>query len=398
MKTIALYDFNWHGHHPTYLDAFASSLLKNNHRVVLFCQFPEIIIEKIEKHFPSDKVKNIQGFKLDYPQGNGRVSTALFQSLLNWQQCSRDLSNFETKTSLKIDLVFLLKLEDYCRGFIPLALFENIFKYKWAGLFIHLDIPKKMSLQIKHQLKQCLTNLKVLNSKTCRLVGTLQEDCLKEFTSRANTDVIHFPEITYEERVGESSLINSIRQKARGRKIISLPGLLERRKGVFTFIEMAKRCQDKDWFFVCCGKADNIWTDRDDLAKLKEIIRNYKSDNCFFHLERIDEAEFNALINISDMIFAVYEDFPPYSSNLLTKTTLFHKPILVNSGSLIASRVRKFNIGAATPSGDINSYITSTEKILTQGLNNPGFDDYFNRNSLHYFNNFINKLITDALK
>ncbi len=407
MKTIALYDFNWHGHHPTYLQIFAESLLKGNFRVVLFCQHPEKIIENLIPNISDDKIKNIQGFPIRYPSGNGKILTAFFQSWHNWRLAAGHLRVFGKKENTNLDFVLFLKIDDYIRGCLPLSFLQQRFPWAWGGLLIHLDLPYQANaqlfrnrlLRLRHYLKARLNNFSVFRVSSCRLVGTLQEDNVNYLQKIVKCPVVHFPEITCEQVAQETPLCQRILTKAKQRKIISLLGLIDRRKGIFTFLEMARRCQSKDWFFLVCGSANNFWTSKQEMDRLNAAIKGYEDDNAFFHLQKISaEAEFNALIMISDVIFAVYEEFPPYSSNLLTKTSLFRKPVLVSAGGLLESRVKRFNLGGVAVAGDADSCITALEKLLNEGLKNPGYADYFVCNSREHFNSFLPKTILAGLE
>ncbi len=407
MKTIALYDFNWHGHHPSYLQIFAGSLLRDKFRVILFCQHPEKIVAALGKVLSPEQMSRIEGHRIQYPPGNGSMVTALVQSFINWRQAADDLTTFQNNTGRAVDFVLFLKVEDYCRGVIPLTAVRRHFAFRWGGLFIHLDLPRQARMNLfsdrrlllRHSLKSGLHNFSVFNLPTCRFVGTLQEDCIDDLKSAITTEVVHFPETTFEATSSESPLVRRVQEMAQGRKIVALLGVMDRRKGIFTFIDMARRCQERNWFFTACGEAKNFWTSPRDLEALQEAIASCREGNILIHPEKIaDEAELNALIKLSDALFCVYENFPPYSSNFLTKAALFRKPVIVGKYGLLEKRVLGFGTGKPAIPGDAGSCIQALDELFSRGLENPQFAPYYQRNSAKYFDGLLASLMERCLK
>ena len=67
-----------------------------------------------------------------------------------------------------------------------------------------------------------------------------------------------------------------------------------------------------------------------------------------------DERQFNEIISISSVIFAVYRDFAR-SSNMLSKAAYFEKPLLVAAGQLMGKRVEHYKIGLAVAQDSASS-------------------------------------------
>jgi hypothetical protein len=84
---------------------------------------------------------------------------------------------------------------------------------------------------------------------------------------------------------------------------------------------------------------------------------NSKPENLLIHAEYLpDERQFNEVIALSDVLFAVYRKFS-ISSNMPGKAAAFDKPILVAEGYLMASRVNQYQIGLAVQEDDANQML-----------------------------------------
>jgi hypothetical protein len=150
------------------------------------------------------------------------------------------------------------------------------------------------------------------------------------------------PDITDEQDPGIiSELTREILKKANGRKIISLLGSLEKRKGILPLLQVAREIDNNKYFFLIAGQLAGAYSEDE-----KSYIQNARQmDNCYMALEGIPtEYDFNSLVKISDILYVVYIDFF-HSSNILTKAGLFEKPVLSLQDYCIGKRVEKYNLG-----------------------------------------------------
>ena len=106
-------------------------------------------------------------------------------------------------------------------------------------------------------------------------------------------------------------------------------------------MSLAEKSVNQNWNFIIAGKL--IWDDFTSTEKLfiKKIAESSNVEITGY-IKR--EEDLNCLINDSDIVYAVYLNFP-HSSNIMTKASAFKKPILVNDGYLMSERVKKFGIG-----------------------------------------------------
>ncbi|MGM0608965.1 MAG: glycosyltransferase, partial [Candidatus Muiribacteriota bacterium] len=191
----------------------------------------------------------------------------------------------------------------------------------------------------------------------------------------------------------KTNLIEQILTQANGRKIIGLIGGQDKRKGSFTLFKIAKECKHKNWFFLFVGRFNSDKSDKE-LKKLKNLISKEKNlSNCFFHFHRIpNENEFNSLISICNVIFAVYHNFY-CSSNIMTKAAIFKKPIIVNKYGLMAKRVKKYNTGIVCNEKNISDCIKAISEVLNDKQTIRNYSLYSNDHSQVKFISQIEYLI-----
>ena len=81
-----------------------------------------------------------------------------------------------------------------------------------------------------------------------------------------------------------------------------------------------------------------------------------------------------------DVLFGSYIDFP-YSSNILAKSAVLQKPVIVSDGSLMAERVRRFRLGEIIPQEDPSAAAGAMLRILQDvdawlQRHRPAWEDY----------------------
>jgi glycosyltransferase involved in cell wall biosynthesis len=381
-KVVALYDINWHGHHPMYLGILTKILLEEGYTVWVLCQKPDEIKEWIsaQSQLPIDhlKLKKIHSFLQSVPP--------LVRGFIHWIYAHKKISALQKKEGRRPDFVFFLKLEDYIKTLIPKKIVDHLFPYPWIGLIVHLNI-------FNEKQRQLISTSAVLQSKNCKGIFILQEDCIDQLRALIPQNVYQLPDFTYESSAEESPLVRDIQQKANGRKIISLLGGQEKRKGTFLLYEIAQRTKENPWFYVFAGKMLLPKAERE-LELFKNHIAKKSNTNCYFHLDYLkNDEEFNAIIKISDVIFTVYQSFPPYSSNIPTKAAFFHKPIVTHSNSLLAQRVDKSRIGLHCQPNDINAVIKAIEYFTTHRIPEINFNAYFEEHSQRKLKEVLTKVL-----
>lgn len=396
MKTIALVDTLWGGHHPTYLKFFAKTLLELGHEVIVLCSAPEEMNLWIASHCP-ELANHFHSFELHEPspsQFSGRWLQARGMAVARWQRAAQSIQKISSKLGKAPDITFFAWLDTYL-GLIP-AITDTIFPYPWSGLYFqpgYLRIPPKLRW-MRHGI---LNPLSVLKSSHCPVVAVLDEGIAEKLQQKLNKPVVVLTDITDESPPDMSfEIAQKIRAKAAGRKIIGLLGSLDKRKGTLTLLEVSRQASDR-WFFVFAGRlAEPVFTAAE-LAKIQEIVK-VNPDNCFFYLNSIpDGSRFNAVVQVCDVLYAAYENFP-YSSNILTKAVIFEKPVIASKNYCMGERVQKFNLGYGIEGGSVSQCVSILERLheelSTGNLSiQPDFEGYRHRHSIDQLISAFQKIL-----
>ncbi len=383
-KHVVVVDALWVGHHPIYVKTFARVLLGAGYQVSVLCPAPGEVSLWVSQNVSA----GVDRFKAyDYcdraPASFAFLSRRLRHALLplmRWMQISRAVKIL-LNSSGEIDLVFFAWLDSYVGGYLPVKLVDQQFPFVWSGLYFHpghLRVlgedgnPRKGWFALPENF--------LAKSKWASSVAVLDSGVLHVLrTGLSGKPVVALPDFTDEvPPSNHSELTDSITLKAKGRKIIALLGGLARRKGLLTLIRVVKQAAEQDWYFVVAGPLLDQTFSKAELAEIREFFQAQRGD-CFAYLDKIqDDAEFNAVIQASDVLFAVYENFL-HSSNLITKAAIYRKRILVNSGGYMEEVVRRFKLGESVPAGDVESAISSLRRLTRMELSSEesaGMQEY----------------------
>lgn len=364
MKTIALVDTLWIGHHPTYLKIFTKTLLELGYRVVTFCPEPIEINQWITLNCPKQS-ELFHAFELREPELNqSLVSLApkMLTALTYWQHTANAIQQASSKIGSSPDLVFFAWLDSYLSSYAIHYIVDKIFPYDWSGLYFRPY--QHLKQQGSSILRNFISPYAALQSSHCKAVAILSEDTAETLQSKLkNKPVIVFPDITDESPPDLGfPIMNQIQDKAAGRKIIGLLGSLDKRKGFLTLLEVSQQMTGEDWFFAFAGKLGESSFLPQELIEIQSIVKS-APHNCFFHFERIpDGPQFNSLVYVCNILFAVYNNFPS-SSNILTKAAIFKKPVVVSNKFCMGKRVREFGLGLAINEGDTLQCIEALHQL-----------------------------------
>lgn len=367
-KHIVVIDGAWAGHHPSYVKAFARVLLNAGYKVSILCPAPEEMAEWFTKNLLPEAAEFEAQYFSDRHIQLPRFFPARFKPLMiclaHWFHVSNSLSRL-TSLSGKPDMVFFAWLDNYLNGQIPTWLVDWRFPFAWSGLYFH---PRHhRSKQSGVDSSALPENLIAKSRFACSLAVLDAGVANKIRITLSNKSVFIFPDFSDEiPHFKNYHLIEEIIGKARHRKIIGLLGSLERRKGLLTLIRLSQQPIAQNWYFVIAGElAEQTFSDKE-LNEVK-LFFDEPRDNIFVHLGRIsDDAKFNALVNMCDVIFAMYQGFM-HSSNLVTKAATYGKSLLVSSGGYMEEVVRQYELGEVVSAGDDQAALASLSKLTAEG-------------------------------
>jgi hypothetical protein len=362
-KTVALVDWSWIGHHPTYFCLFAKSLLKLGLNVRALCPKPEEVSRSLAD-LPEDVRERLFLERLTGWASAPRGTPDRWKSIVGTARSLRVLDRMLRRGLQQPDLVFFACIYDW--QFYHFGTFRHWFRWKWAGLYLQSFGFRSTTSPMYAWHRQWAKPQKVLRQGRPVAIATLDEGISKQLQA-----VIHpgkcvvFPDITNTAmpEAGESTLAGKLRCFAAGRPIVLLSGVLFPQRGVYAFLQAAMA--NPQWCFALAGDLACLSDNEKDRGLLDEFLRKHPCSFC--HPIRLQDGPvYNGLVAVSDVIWNIHLDWPG-SSNTLTKAALFEKPVVVGEGHLLAERTREFRLGEVC----CEDSITSISKALHAILDSP---------------------------
>lgn len=356
------------GHHPTYFTHFAAAMAEAGVEVVPFCADPVDFLIRLEKAPlpPLVRERVLEPIRVAGPVPS-RFRPARwrrhYDAFRFFGGLAKHLHAWERQQGRKIDLVFFACIYD--RQFDEFRFAERFFGYPWSGLYLHARSFRMPGSPIPGWWGLPSPEL-IFSSRTLRSVAVLDEGALQALgVITSGKPVVVFPDIT-DTSTGATgqSLGAKFKALAAGRSVVSLSGYLQRTKGIEEFVSAAAAPSLHGVIFVLTGSMSWHGFNAAEKMRLQRAIET--APNIITHLMELPESAMNSVIEISDVIYAAYRDFPN-SSNALTKAAVFERPILVSDGYLMGERVKRFGLGEVVPEGDVRALVTSLELMLAPG-------------------------------
>jgi hypothetical protein len=250
------------------------------------------------------------------------------------------------------DFIFNMYLDMYKTSVEPWRQFAAICRIPWGGIrFVPSDPPPREGYYTLSSLR----GMCFLDESTCQSYRSSISD--KHFQ--------YLPDVTNAELPEKPCpMAEEILRRAAGRKIVFLGGSVGGHKNVARWCELIALADPKRWFFVQVGEIHASTFSVEDTASF-ERFATVPPENLFLYTRYLlDERDFNAIIRVVDILFAVYRNFR-ISSNMLTKAAFFKKPIIVSQGVLMGRLVEQFGIGIAVPEQDCAVMLAALEKLAT---------------------------------
>lgn len=260
-------------------------------------------------------------------------------------------------------LILNMYLDIYSNSQSAWGSFNQKLNWQWAG--IHIDINNTLQAICKDALSglRCIFYINEdLNPSTLKQVGRVDHRWLPDVASTALPDQ-------------PTALALKATALARGRKIVFLGGAIGGTKNITAWCAIIRLLDAKEWFFIQAGVVDRTTLSKNDLSALQDIESNLPENLLTFDYYLKNDSEFNELISISDLIWGIYRDFDR-SSNILGKSAMFHKPILVSNKFLMGHRVRKYGIGLAVDENDPRQIAESMASLISHPIASERFDRY----------------------
>lgn len=370
MKTVALVDWNWSGHHPTYFKQFTSALTELGIRVIPFCPAPGDLPELLASMpagRPADALARVEPPQPIAVTPMGRIRPGrlrpIQQAIRQFGSLGKRLRAWERMNRRKIDLVFFACIYDHQFEWLRYA--EPFFRFPWSGLYLHARSFRMPGSPIPY-VGRLPCPEKIFTLKSLQSVAVLDENVttpMRKLT--AGRPVIAFPDLAEMQLPAKDDpawgLAKKIREFARGRPVVSLVGHLQRTKGLEEFTRAAQDESLRGLCFFLGGEVN--WVQVGDASRKAMLAAWEQAPNIFTHLHRItDEKVLNAVMASSDIIYAAYTDFPN-SSGILSKAAVFERPVIVSDGYLMAERTRAYHLGEVVKEGDLNAITAALRRL-----------------------------------
>ena len=382
LPSILLYNpISGHGHLDSWNAMFVSILLDAGWRVNALTPDAQDLIRRLKsKNQASLERLHILDWNVLRPSFATRVFGRLKRLIgiqTNHQNDTKDLDprfldplEFARRINASIkkckwqpSLVFNMYMDMYPSEGSRWLQCEGLNKLPWAGIRF---VPTPENVEIYYK-QSALKGMCFLDERVCD--QALRAMPQKKFG--------YLPDITENALpLTESALVQEVKAKAKGRKIVFMGGTIGGNKNLACWYQLINKADPREFYFVQIGEMfeDTLTTtDVAELAKIKKAC----PENLYIKLEYLpDEAMFNEVIQTSDIIFAVYRNFK-ISSNMPGKAAAFNKPILVAEGYLMGNRVSQYGIGLTVPEDDVDAMLTAISTLAhsSQSMANQ-FENY----------------------
>lgn len=394
LKTVALVDFAWGGHHPSYFRLFCQALLGTGCRVISFCPRPEEVA--------SWDAAAVQGKRLDARELTDEVQHRRWRRKIpqaanryRFRQCAHLFGTWEAENSQRIDLVVFACLYN---GVGTWGSLDSIFPYPWTGLLLDSGSVRLPGGREQWLGYRSLDPLALFRARKCISLATL-DGFIREELSRGSggKPVYVLPEVANNPAGSDaSSLAESLRAQAGGRASIGCFGQFARRKGALNFLRLAEACRDEPWFFAWAGQMepDSFTTSE---RRWIEVFLASNPPNCRVQFGRLDESDFNSCLAASDVVYLCYQRHAG-SSNMIGQAAAFGKPVLVSEGYCMADQTRYYQLGLCVPEDDLGAMKTALCALLQSGGNlpQPRFAAYLRDHSEDRFRKVVASMLLAA--
>ena len=276
------------------------------------------------------------------------------------------MRHLEKTKEIKVGIVFFACIYDH--DFEHFQKVEKGFGFPWSGLYLHARSFRMPGSPMPYTgVIPCPE--KIFSSELMRSAAVLDEGGLAPMGDIAGgKPIVLMPDFTDEDLPADgddgAGLANKVMSFAQGRPVVCLLGHLQRTKGLSEFTMAAQNEHMNGVVFFLGGELNWTEIDSDEIKKLKRAWAN--SDNIITHFTDLADAQINAVISVSDVVYAAYKDFPN-SSNILTKAAVFKKPVIVSDGYVMAERVREYGLGEVVTEGDAEDVAKTLKRMLAEG-------------------------------
>ena len=395
-RVVVIAELMWVGHYETQMKLFVQILLKKGCRVIVLCSQPQAVECWVDNAIPK---YNDRFYASYFAPGKDKSS---LRKILLWRSIRDHIRLAERSTGWSVDIVLLPWLD----GMFPEKRWQSPFiryfmTYPWVGLYFLPGIFRRdIEMRKQKRNRKMKRNNGIFKSDNCYGVGILDDGAYADLSkSIGKKPVFLLPDVTDEQLPDVATdWVTEIRQKAAGRPIIGLIGVLTPRKGVLNFLRLAASIAPDQCYFLLAGELTVEAYMPAEREELERLLGLGNSENCSFILEYIaDAAVFNSLVKLSDILYLVYDRFF-HSSGLLTKAAVFKKPVIVSKEYCMGKRVEEYKLGITVAEGKLAEILEAVKYLIDVRnretlMERAEFDQYHALNNLSMLEQTLCKML-----
>jgi hypothetical protein len=269
-----------------------------------------------------------------------------------WRGLGRLLDDRERVDGRYPDMIVHLFLDAFIHELMNGAVINRSVRCCCAGLWF--KPPPRLGWSWRDVAKRLVRfgrRYRSLRSSRWRAILLLDTDGYRHLSKAWNPEILAVPEFSVMTLPsGESPLVTEIQQRAGTRKICSLVGSLEGRKGVRAFLKAAVAAPEDEWFFVMAGATVRETFDAETVELLSHLTAGPQPRVLLEDRWLADET-LNEVVAASDLLHVAYERWP-YSSNMLCKTAAFQVPAIGCRDGYLGRSISHYGLGYTLKSGE----------------------------------------------
>lgn len=234
----------------------------------------------------------------------------------------------------------------------------------------------------------------------CGIVFNHQKNFIKESNFIKNTNfkgalvtnpelnsnkVFPIADISNVDFYSQSSHQKEILKAAGKRTIVLMAGAINSHKNIKLWKNIIEQSDGSKFYFVQMGKVESENLDYEDFCAYK-LLTQLKLENLYIIDKFIeDEAEFNSIFKVADIIYCIYKNFNR-TSNILYKAAFYNIPVISNNNSLMSSVVMNYQIGYTfNENDDLENILSLLNRFPHWDINICGFKKYLEDHSVENF-------------
>lgn len=332
--TIFLVEPSDKGHQPHYVNVCVQALVE------LGCRVVSVIPENGTEY--STLTANRNHTRVNYPRFRtfkGRGGGLLTR----WSRVISEIRACKSHVNIGIsDRPLIYKPTMHYCDIRNCKVVYDFCRQDWSGLYINASELRR-GYPDSYQ-KKVVSSL--YNSKSCKHLFSNDLGVLEQLGTLVSAQVGYFPEVVSRYDISRvldiPEVLMAMYRAVEGQTIITHAGMLTKRKGVMNFIQAIQSITSPNVVFNIVGPVSLAEFTVDE----QKYIENVWASDPRVRLFRQSVASdiFEWVIERSDLVFAVYEDWTQGSS-VLTHASHARVPSIVAGGSCMGDLCEKYNLG-----------------------------------------------------